>query len=107
MYYTYVLSLTNTYQNAANWTEETNKVIGLHWNYLVDLHSKGIVQVVGRTNYEPGNPNLFGIAVFKADSAEAAQQIVNNDPCIIHEVMSASLHPFSLFMVPDVIVEQK
>lgn len=105
MRYIYILTLTNTYKNPANWTDETNATVGAHWNYLVDLHSKGIVEVVGRTSYEPGNPGLMGISVFKADSLQEAESIMNNDPCIVNGVMAAQLHPFSLFMVPGAMVQ--
>lgn len=103
-YYIYILSLTEKYQNPANWTDETNATVGEHWNYLVGLHAKDIVQVVGRTNYEPGNPGLFGINIFKAESLEAAENIMYNDPCIIKGVMTAHVHPFNLFMVPGAMV---
>ena len=105
MRYLYILSLTDKYQNPANWTDETNATVGAHWNYLVELHSKGIVEVVGRTNYEPGNPGLMGLSVFKADSLQEAEGIMNNDPCIVNGVMTAQLHPFNLFMVPGAMVQ--
>lgn len=105
MRYLYILSLTERYQNPANWTDETNATVGAHWNYLVDLHSKGIVEVVGRTNYEPGTPGLMGLSVFKADSLQEAEVIMNNDPCIVNGVMTAQLHPFNLFMVPGAMVQ--
>ncbi|MBS1612512.1 MAG: hypothetical protein JST49_06790 [Bacteroidetes bacterium] len=105
MRYLYILSLTDKYQNPANWTDETNATVGAHWNYLVDLHSKDIVEVVGRTNYEPGNPGLMGLSVFKADSLQEAEVIMNNDPCIVNGVMTAQLHPFNLFMVPGAMVQ--
>lgn len=105
MHYIYILSLTEQYQNPVNWTDETNATVGEHWNYLISLHSKGIVEVVGRTNYEPGNSGLMGISIFKADGLKAAMEIMNNDPCIVNGVMTAQLHPFSLFMVPGVMIE--
>ncbi len=99
MHFIYVLGLTGPYNDAANWDEEADKILSLHWNYLVDLHKKGIMQVVGRTNYEPGHPGLMGIAIFKAETEAAATEIMNNDPCVKYGVMTAKVHPFNLALM--------
>lgn len=106
MHFIYILKLTPTYEQPGNWTEETDKILGMHWNYLVDLHKKGVAQLVGRTNYEPGHKDLLGITVFKADSPEAAAEIMNNDPCVKYEVMSATVHPFNLALLQGVELQQ-
>lgn len=99
MHFIYVLKLNEPYSNINAWSEETNKVMEMHWNYLVDLHQKGVMDAVGRTNYEVDNPDLFGIAVFRATSEETAREIMNNDPCVKYEVMRATLHPFNLALI--------
>ena len=99
MHFIYVLKLSEQYNEATNWDEETNRIMGLHWDYLVDLHKKGTVQVVGRTNYETGHPDLTGICIFKAEDEAAATQIMNQDPCVKYGVMTARVHPFNLALI--------
>jgi uncharacterized protein YciI len=103
MHFIYVLKLKELYTNPNAWTEETNKVLEMHWSYLVDLHKKGIMDAVGRTNYEVDNPEMFGIAVFHAPNEQDARKIMNNDPCVKYEVMSATLHPFNLALIKGAI----
>jgi uncharacterized protein YciI len=99
MHFIYVLQLREPYTNPNAWTEETNKVLEMHWNYLVELHKQGVMDAVGRTGYEPGHPDLFGIAVFRAANETEAKNIMNNDPCVKYEVMQAQLHPFNLALI--------
>lgn len=99
MHFIYVLKLNEPYTNPNAWSEQTNKVLEMHWNYLVDLHKKGVMEAVGRTNYEVNNPQLFGIAVFHAATESEAKNIMNNDPCVKFEVMNATLHPFNLALI--------
>lgn len=99
MHFIYILKLEEKYTNPNAWDEETNKVLNMHWNYLVELHKQGIMEVVGRMDYEPGNPELLGIAVFKAENAEKAAEIMSNDPCVKYGVMNAKVHPFNLALM--------
>lgn len=99
MDFIYILKLTPRYEQRENWDEETNRVLDLHWNYLLALHSKEVMQLVGRTAYAPGHKDLFGIAVFSAESEEKATEIMNNDPCVHEGVMTATLHPFNLSLI--------
>ena len=96
MQFMYVLQLQEHYRNQANWTDETNKIIGEHFNYLKTLHERGVMKLVGKTNYEIDNDENRGYAIFEAESDEQANEIMNNDPCIVKEVMTAKLHPFNI-----------
>jgi len=49
-YFIYVLKLKSPFDKKTNWTDETNATLQEHWNYLVDLHQKGVMKVVGRTD---------------------------------------------------------
>ncbi|MDB5281331.1 MAG: hypothetical protein JWO06_406 [Bacteroidota bacterium] len=93
MNFIYVLQLLPHYKVAANWTDETNKILGEHWNYLVGLNEKGIIKLVARTDYNIDNDDNRGIAVFEAADTESAETIMNNDPCIVKGVMTGALHP--------------
>lgn len=99
MFFIYILKLTDRYEHPENWSDETNKATDMHWNYLVDLHARQVMQLVGRTSYSPGHKELLGIAVFTAENEEKARQIMDNDPSIIHGIMTATLHPFNLSLI--------
>ncbi len=96
MHFIYILDLGPQYKVKTNWNEETAKIMGEHWNYLVALHEKGVMKLVGRTDYEVENPDIMGIAVFEAETAEKANEIMLNDPCVKKGVMTAKVHPFRL-----------
>lgn len=92
----YHLSLTQEYNNPDKWNDETYHLIKLHFNFLTALKKRGILILAGRTNYEPGHENLFGIALFKAPSLEIAKEIMLPDPAVIHNIQKASIYPFLL-----------
>ena len=94
----YVLQLNEQYRNESNWSEETEKIISEHFNYLKGLHEKGVMKMVGRTNYDVAHDENRGIAIFEADNIEQATVIMSNDPCIIKGVMTAKLHPFNIVL---------
>jgi uncharacterized protein YciI len=102
----YVLELLPPYKDRSNWTEQTNKTLGAHWNYLVEQNSKGIIKMVARTDYSIDNEDNRGIAVFEAESIEKAREIMANDPCIKNAVMTAKVHPLLLFMYGGKVLER-
>jgi uncharacterized protein len=69
-------------------------IVAEHFIYLQDLHAKGKIILVGRTLTT--DENTMGLAVFRADSEDAAQQIVNADPVVAKGVMTATLYPFKV-----------
>jgi uncharacterized protein YciI len=78
-------------------TLEENRVIEEHFNYLKDLTDKGIMILVGRT--QNTDESTFGIAIFEAESDEAARQIMENDPAVSQGVMSARLFPYRVALM--------
>jgi uncharacterized protein YciI len=94
MQFIYILQLTPTYTDEANWTDETSNIVGQHFNYLKGLYEKGVVKFVGKTEYGVEHPDNRGIAVFEAENAEEANRLMQNDPCVINGVMTAAVHPF-------------
>ncbi len=92
----YYLTLEPHYHDLANWNEETTKIIQDHAEFLNGLGEKGVLAFAGRTMFEPGNPDLFGIAVIKAKSLEAAYEIMSADPAVQHRIQRAVIHPFSM-----------
>lgn len=67
-----------------------------HFGYLKDLHKKGVIIFVGRTSTT--DATTMELAVFRADSEDAASQIMNNDPAVKKGLMTATLYPFKIVL---------
>jgi uncharacterized protein YciI len=78
-------------------TPQESEIISQHFDYLKELTEKGVAVFVGRTL--TADEHTFGITVFLADSAEAAGEIMNNDPAVIAGVMRAELFPFRIVLM--------
>lgn len=74
-----------------NLSAKDESIVMEHFNYLMDLKSKGIVSTVGRTEGKE-----FGIVIFEAEGEPEAFEIMNNDPAVKQKVMKASLYPFKM-----------
>ena len=61
-------------------TAAEQATVAEHFGYLQDLTAKGVVIFVGRTLTT--DEDTMGLAVFRADSEEAARQIMNGDPVV-------------------------
>lgn len=72
-------------------TEAERAVMGAHFAYLQDLHAKGCIRFVGRT--EAGE---YGIIVFSAVDIEAARATAIADPAVAVGVVTAEVHPFRI-----------
>ena len=75
----------------ASWPEE-DVVIEEHFLYLQKLTEQGVVQLAGRTLVT--DSRSFGIVIFEAESDEAAEKIVQNDPAVQKRMMRAEWFPF-------------
>jgi uncharacterized protein YciI len=77
-------------------TEPEQAVVAEHFAYLQNLNAQGAIIFVGRTL----NPdeNAMGLAVFRAESEDAARQIMDNDPVVKKGVMTATLYPFKVVL---------
>ena len=73
-------------------TEREAAIVGEHFSYLEDLVAKGRVLMAGRTL--TADESTFGIVVFVAPSQAHAQELVRNDPAVLHGVMRAQLFPY-------------
>lgn len=92
----YRLTLTQPYTDPAKWTEQDYHIIAKHAQFLDRLGESGILICAGRTQYDPGHPDLFGIAILQAASLAEAEEIMASDPAVIHSIQKAEIHPFSL-----------
>ena len=78
-------------------TSEEDHIVGEHFSYLERLTKQGIVFLAGRTLTD--DYAGFGIIIFSAESQQAAEKIVRNDPAVAQRVMRAELYPFRAALV--------
>ncbi len=70
-----------------------------HFAYLQRLMHAGVLILAGRTlNADEGT---FGIAVFAAESEEAARRIMADDPAVSRGVMRAELFPYRVALISE------
>jgi uncharacterized protein YciI len=77
-------------------TESEQAVVAEHFAYLQGLNSRGVIIFVGRTLNT--DESTMGLAVFRAESENAARQIMNDDPAVKKGLMTATLYPFKVLM---------
>ncbi len=77
-------------------TAAEQAVVAEHFAYLQDLTAKGVVIFVGRTLTT--DEDTMGLAVFRAESEDAARRIMNADPVVQKGVMTATLYPFKVVL---------
>lgn len=70
-------------------TPEEATIMQTHFHYLQNLLQEGVLILAG-----PCLDSSFGIVILNAESEEAARQLMENDPAVANNVMTAELHPF-------------
>ncbi len=74
--------------------DEERKIISDHFNYLKRLLEEGKLVLAG-----PTLDATFGISIFEAENEESAKTIMQNDPAIQKNVMTAELYPFRISLM--------
>lgn len=92
--YVYVLQLTPRMHEANPWTDTDNGVIRQHFARLAKAADAGQVILAGRTTERLDR--TFGLVIFEAESEEAARLFMESDPAVAANIMSATLHPYSV-----------
>jgi len=77
-------------------TDAEQAIVAEHFAYLQELTEKGVIILVGRTLTT--DENTMGLAIFRAESEDAARQIMNGDPAVRKGVMTATLYPFKVVL---------
>jgi uncharacterized protein len=77
-------------------TDAEKAVAAEHFAYLQKLNTQGVIILVGRTLNT--DDTTMGLAVFRAESEDAARQIMNNDPAVTRGLMTATLYPFKVVL---------
>ncbi|MBK9782253.1 MAG: hypothetical protein IPP55_19825 [Anaerolineales bacterium] len=78
-------------------TSSEAETVSRHFAYLTDLTNKGVVILVGRT--QNNDESTLGIVIFEADNESAAQNIMENDPAVQGDVMTAALYPYKIALM--------
>jgi uncharacterized protein YciI len=97
-HFIYILHLQPHYRKPENWNDNINRIVNEHFNYLKEIHEKGIAVLVGKSDYDIDSTDNFGMCIFQSENLEAAKELMNNDPCILNGVMYAELHPFRIVL---------
>jgi len=90
--YIYILKLSSRLYQSDAWTSFDNQCIQDHFERLKSDFEQGIVIHAGRT--EDPNEHGFGVVIFKAHDFGQAIQYMQNDPAIIHGLMSGKCQPY-------------
>lgn len=72
-------------------TPEEESAMQAHFEYLQQATAAGVVLLAG-----PCLDETFGLIVFHAESEQAAQAFMYNDPSVRRNVMMAELHPLKI-----------
>jgi uncharacterized protein len=70
-------------------TEDERAIVSEHFHYLQNLNKEQIVFLAGRTEQAE-----FGIVILNTESLQQAEKIMQNDPAVKKNVMTADLYPF-------------
>ena len=80
-------------------TDEEVKVVDDHFHHCQSLVAEGKMLLAGRT--VGALSETIGIAILSAESDEEAQDLVDQDPAIVHGVMTAELQPYRLALFSE------
>lgn len=75
-------------------TPAEEQVLAAHSRYLSALVEQGQALMFGRTANR--DERTFGIVVFRAATAQAAEEVMAADPAVRNGIMDAELFPFRL-----------
>jgi len=75
-------------------TDPERAVVAECFTYLQNLHTQEAIILVRRTLTT--DENTMGLTIFRAESEEAARQIMNGDPAVKKGVITATLYPFKV-----------
>ncbi|MBX7259865.1 MAG: YciI family protein [Candidatus Hydrogenedentes bacterium] len=73
-------------------TPAESRILDEHFAYLEELAKRGTAILVGRTTNN--DERTFGLCVLETDSEATARELMNKDPAVWQNVMTAELFPF-------------
>lgn len=95
--FVYLLRLVERLHTDDGWTKNDEELIGRHFRHLQAATEQGQAIVVGRT-LESGD-RTFGLVIFEADNAAAAQAFAESDPAVTGGIMTVEVRPFALVLM--------
>ena len=93
----YVLRLVPRLWETTGWTDRDAQIVSEHFAYLQNLCTEGSMLVVGRTHVSM--KDNIGLAIFQAETEEAAREIMNNDPVVMNNLMTAEIFPYNISLL--------
>lgn len=93
------MSLDSKFHDEKNWTENDQKIVGEHFNYLKKAKADGKLILAGRT--DESNEKTFGIVIFYATDSISARSFMNSDPVVKAGIMKATIHPYKVALIKD------
>lgn len=90
----YVIRPVPRLQVEANWTEADNKIVDEHFAFLKALLADGRLIMAGKT--DGLDERTFGIVIFEADSMEAAERTMRDDPAVKAGIMTGEIFGYSV-----------
>lgn len=94
MEFIYKLSLVDRLIEEDNWTKEDKAIVSKHFQHLVSLKNNGQLLLAGKTAGQ--DTDTMGLVIFKAKSFDDAQNIMQNDPAVKNEIMTAKLWEYKV-----------
>lgn len=92
MQFIYKLQLVPRLKDDNNWTDEDNRIVQEHFEVLKKLLDENKLVLAGRTL----TTDAFGIVILQVDSEEEAKHLMENDPAVKENIMTAELYPYSV-----------
>ncbi|MBN1684086.1 MAG: hypothetical protein JW855_01420 [Gammaproteobacteria bacterium] len=97
MEFLFMLRLKNPNMLVKGATPEESAIIDEHFEYLKTLTAQNVVYLAGRTLTM--DERTFGIVIFESGHENSAKQIMENDPAVKKNLMSAELFPFHIALM--------
>ena len=99
IHFIYVLRPAPLLCDASNWTDREEEIVERHFARLQELLVKGKLLLAGKTSGL--DEKTFGIVILEVGSPEEAATIMNADPAVSEEIMTAELYPYSIALLRE------
>ncbi len=93
----YTIKPTRLDMLSAGPTPRETDIVSRHSKYLEGLMERGVVLLAGRT--QTTDESSFGIVILQAETEDAAQAVMENDPAVKHGIMHARLFPYRIALM--------
>ncbi|MED1203801.1 YciI family protein [Heyndrickxia acidicola] len=97
--YIYTLKLFPALLDEKNWTEREHAVVSRHFEALQKLMEQDKLILAGRTlNMDE---TTFGIVILQTTTEEEARNLMEQDPAVKEQVMTAELFPYKIALMNE------